>query len=224
MENLGLVRFTIRRMGLSLRPNEEMSDIWSTGVIGLIKAVDGFDRNYGTAFSSYAVPSIKFEILRELRRTSKMRSETPTDEEWLLDGCDHSVGVREEASIKADDSSMLGIVSELPDREAEVIRRIYWENSTLREIGSDMGISHSRIEQIHAVAIQRLRKRFSEVDGGPSSGSHFEEVRGMQVSDCCDVPVKIPRGGDRKVCGKCKIPIEERVHSGGGPTGGAADR
>ena len=57
-ENLGLVRSTIKMMGHSTY-NE---DYFQEGCIGLIKAVDSYDLNYGVEFSTYAVHAIKGAI------------------------------------------------------------------------------------------------------------------------------------------------------------------
>jgi RNA polymerase sigma-B factor len=46
---------------------EPVDDLTQTAMIGLIKAVDGFDAGQGAAFSSYAVPTIIGEIKRYFR-------------------------------------------------------------------------------------------------------------------------------------------------------------
>ena len=45
----------------------ELEDLFQIGTIGLIKAIDKFDFNYGVKFSTYAVPMIIGEIRRFLR-------------------------------------------------------------------------------------------------------------------------------------------------------------
>lgn len=45
----------------------EREDLFQLGCIGLIKAIHGFDTQYGTQFSTYAVPKIVGEIRRFLR-------------------------------------------------------------------------------------------------------------------------------------------------------------
>ena len=64
LENSGLIwavakRFTGRGM--------EMDDLYQLGCVGFIKAVQGFDLEFGTQFSTYAVPKISGEIRRFLR-------------------------------------------------------------------------------------------------------------------------------------------------------------
>lgn len=44
-----------------------MDDLYQLGCLGFLKAVDGFDLNFGTQFSTYAVPKISGEIRRFLR-------------------------------------------------------------------------------------------------------------------------------------------------------------
>lgn len=63
-ENLGLVRLCANRFrGKGI----EYDDLYSTGCIGLIKAVNGFDSERGVRFSTYAVPVILGEIKRIFR-------------------------------------------------------------------------------------------------------------------------------------------------------------
>ena len=63
-ENLGLVRLCANRFrGKGI----EYDDLYSTGCIGLIKAVNGFDSERGVKFSTYAVPVILGEIKRLFR-------------------------------------------------------------------------------------------------------------------------------------------------------------
>ena len=63
-KNLGLVK----AMALRFRDRgTELEDLIQIGSIGLIKAIRGFDTEYGTQFSTYAVPLIIGEIKKHLR-------------------------------------------------------------------------------------------------------------------------------------------------------------
>lgn len=64
IENNGLIWSVVRRyVGRGVDPD----DLYQLGCLGFLKAVQGFDFSYGTAFSTYAVPKIAGEIRRFLR-------------------------------------------------------------------------------------------------------------------------------------------------------------
>jgi RNA polymerase sigma factor for flagellar operon FliA len=53
-------------------------------------------------------------------------------------------------------------IARLPEREKLVIALYYYENLTLREIGEVLGVTESRVSQLHTKAILRLRSRLSD--------------------------------------------------------------
>ena len=63
-ENAGLIWSVARRF---LGRGTEADDLYQLGCLGFLKAVEGFDPEYGTQFSTYAVPKISGEIRRFLR-------------------------------------------------------------------------------------------------------------------------------------------------------------
>ena len=64
LENNGLIWSVVRRYyGRGVEPD----DLYQLGCLGFLKAVQGFDPQFGTQFSTYAVPKIAGEIRRFLR-------------------------------------------------------------------------------------------------------------------------------------------------------------
>lgn len=63
-ENSGLIWAVARRF---LGRGVEADDLYQLGCLGFLKAVEGFDLQFGTQFSTYAVPKISGEIRRFLR-------------------------------------------------------------------------------------------------------------------------------------------------------------
>ena len=64
LDNSGLIWSVARRYyGRGVDPE----DLYQLGCLGFLKAVRGFDLDYGTQFSTYAVPKIAGEIRRFLR-------------------------------------------------------------------------------------------------------------------------------------------------------------
>jgi RNA polymerase sigma factor for flagellar operon FliA len=52
-------------------------------------------------------------------------------------------------------------ITSLPEREKLVITLYYYEDLTLREIGEVLGVTESRVSQLHTKAILRLKARLS---------------------------------------------------------------
>lgn len=63
-ENIGLVHSIAKRF---TGRGADYEDLFQSGCVGLIKAVDNFDESKGFAFSTYAVPVIMGEIKRIFR-------------------------------------------------------------------------------------------------------------------------------------------------------------
>ncbi len=63
-ENSGLIWAVAKRF---MGRGTEVEDLYQLGCLGFLKAVAGFDLQYGTQFSTYAVPKISGEIRRFLR-------------------------------------------------------------------------------------------------------------------------------------------------------------
>lgn len=63
-ENAGLIWSVAKRF---LGRGADAEDLYQLGCLGFLKAVDGFDLEFGTQFSTYAVPKISGEIRRFLR-------------------------------------------------------------------------------------------------------------------------------------------------------------
>lgn len=63
-ENAGLIWSVSRRF---VGRGTEAEDLYQLGCLGFLKAVEGFDPEFGTQFSTYAVPKIAGEIRRFLR-------------------------------------------------------------------------------------------------------------------------------------------------------------
>jgi RNA polymerase sigma factor for flagellar operon FliA len=52
-------------------------------------------------------------------------------------------------------------IGALPEREKLVIALYYYENLTLREIGEVLGVTESRVSQLHTKAVLRLRSKLA---------------------------------------------------------------
>ena len=65
-------------------------------------------------------------------------------------------------------------ISDLPPREQRVISLYYYAESTMKEIGAEIGVNESRVSQLHARAIKRLRESLGEL--GPQQVSAMQDA------------------------------------------------
>ncbi len=54
-------------------------------------------------------------------------------------------------------------IATLPEREQLVVALYYYENLTLREIGEVLGVTESRVSQLHTKAVMRLKSSLQEL-------------------------------------------------------------
>nr|BAQ18874.1 RNA polymerase sigma factor FliA [Sphingomonas sp. A1] len=73
---------------------------------------------------------------------------------------------------------LIQAIEDLPEREKMVMGLYYEEDLNLREIGEVLGVSESRVCQLHSQAIARLRSRITTGrDAGPGSGKRGKRAK-----------------------------------------------
>lgn len=115
------------------------------------------------------------ESLSEISRTSI----AALDELWtvsaggdqiaLMDTIEDTQGPNPQSSLAETElKEAIGeAIARLPEREKLVVTLYYYEELTLREIGEVLGVTESRVSQLHTKAILRLKARLA--GGSPST-------------------------------------------------------
>lgn len=82
-----------------------------------------------------------------------------SDEVSVLDTVESHVVPGPDARLEREEMKRLLVeaINKLPQREREVIALYYYEELTLKEIGEVLGVTESRVSQLHTKAIMRLR-------------------------------------------------------------------
>jgi len=57
-------------------------------------------------------------------------------------------------------------LGQLPARERKILNLYYFADVTMKQIGDEIGVNESRVSQLHARAIDRLRKLFEQQEHG----------------------------------------------------------
>jgi RNA polymerase sigma factor for flagellar operon FliA len=90
-------------------------------------------------------------------------SDASGDQVSLLDTLEDPDAEDPAAAMDATDlkDRVADAIARLPEREKLVVALYYYENLTLREIGEVLGVTESRISQLHTKAVLRLRSRLT---------------------------------------------------------------
>lgn len=115
-DNLGLVHSIAHRF---LGRGVDYEDLFQAGCIGLIKAVDNFDKERGFALSTYAVPVIMGEIKRLFRDGGAIKVSRALKEKSL-----YVQGVREKFKEKEEREPTVSELSRLTDIPSEELAEI----------------------------------------------------------------------------------------------------
>ena len=169
--NLRLVAHIAKRYSNS---EQELEDLISIGIVGLIKAIDSFSAEKGFKISTYASKCVENEILMHIRSTKKIKSEVSmntiigTDK----DGNDMElVDTLDSESKDAIDTIYNKIMSEqvikfinskLTKREKYIMCSRYGLNGhiqkTQQQIADELGISRSYVSRIETKVQNKLKK------------------------------------------------------------------
>lgn len=222
-----LVKYVAGRVSVGLPPNVEQADFFSSGVFGLIDAIEKFDLARSIKFETYAISRIRGAMIDELRaldwiprsvrqkaraverayatleatlRRSPSEAEVAAEmgvaiedlhavfsqlslanvvalEELLhvsADGgdrlslmdtledtaADNPVEIAEDRELRR---LLAGAINTLPRREKTVVTLYYYEGLTLAEIGAVLGVTESRVSQIHTKSVLQLRAKLADV-------------------------------------------------------------
>ena len=221
-----LVKYVAGRVSVGLPSNVEQADFVSSGVFGLIDAIEKFDVERAIKFETYAITRIRGAMIDELRaldwipRSVRQKARnverayatleaqlrrTPSESEVaaelgiqleelhavfsqlslanvvaleellhvggeggdrlsLMDtledtAADNPVEVAEDRELRR---LLARAINTRPEREKTVVTLYYYEGLTLAEIGSVLGVTESRICQMHTKAVLQMRSKLTE--------------------------------------------------------------
>lgn len=224
LEYSPLIKFIAQKIASRLPPNIELDDLISSGVIGLMDAIDKWDPTRDNKFKTYAEFRIRGAILDELRsqdwvpRSIRDKAKALDKAVVQLEAELGRVATEEEISKSlnisideyhdlinqvrpvsllsideaqtfstTDKKSILNLleatklnnphiqlnlkivknyitkaIEELPERQRLVLSLYYYEDLNLKEIGRVLRVTESRVSQLHAQAVMRLRNRLAQ--------------------------------------------------------------
>jgi RNA polymerase primary sigma factor len=149
--------------------SEDFFALVSDGNMSLIRAAEKFDFSRGNKFSTYASWAIMKNYARTIPDEFKRRDRFRTSQEELFSATQDSRGdqLGEEANQRVRERQVERILSRLDERERKIIvSRFGLDHSreplTLKEVGSEMGVTKERVRQIEARALDKARQAAAE--------------------------------------------------------------
>lgn len=221
-EFVPLVKYHAGMLKLRLPPHIELDDLISSGIVGLLDALDRFDNSRGIKFKTYAEFRIRGAMLDYLRemdwfprsvrqratnlqnvyaQLEMMLGRPPEEDEvanhlkipleelqkelslttgltiFSLDApvddevdagiqkaiAEAAMDEKKEEEILRDLKEVLGkAIDLLPEKEKHLIALYYYEELTMKEIGSLLSLGEPRICQLHNQAVLRLRGKLRQ--------------------------------------------------------------
>lgn len=168
--NTGLVGHIIKKYH---NQSIDIDDLFSTGCIGLINAIDTYDIDKGIKLSTYACICIENAIITLIRGSKKFFNQIYLDsyirldsEEKVITRLDHLIlidpnEIFENYELKERRQRLLSIIKELEPRYQYVIMHRYGlidgRLYTQQEISDMIGISRSYISRVEKKALCKLR-------------------------------------------------------------------
>ena len=152
--NINLARYVANQYRNTGMEQEELVSI---AFLGLVKAAATFNEERAS-FATYAVPTIRNEILMCLRKkeVSTVSMDAPVaDGIAIVDTlgcCSEELDALENSMFLSQSMKLLN------PKEQTVLQAIYYQNKVQSEVAKHLGYSQAHVSRIHHAAISKLRR------------------------------------------------------------------
>lgn len=152
----------------------DLEDLISVGTIGLMKAINTFNSGKNIKLATYASRCIENEILMQLRKITKIKTEVSIDEPLNKDGDGNELLLSDILGTDGDITSkriedetdrklLKAAIERLTQKEKEIMElrfgsSLQGKEKTQKEVADMLGISQSYISRIEKKIMRKMKK------------------------------------------------------------------
>lgn len=161
LNNKGLIGIVLKSLNLDLLDD----DLFAIGVVGIIKAINKFDKDMGFTFSAYATQVVRNEILEDFRK-KRITPVFSLDEPYDLENGEQFSYVdmiADETNFEEEVIAYMQfteIMKNLSEREKKIIY-LRMNGKKQQEIADIFGLSQERVSRIIKKACEKYKKKFN---------------------------------------------------------------
>ena len=172
-ENNGLIWSIVKRF---MNRGYEVEDLYQIGCMGFIKSIKRFDTNFEVKLSTYSVPYILGEIKRFIRDDGPIKVDViiameSTNAVESMDAAANAenkdgkqMTVFEKISTGKSEEEIITnkmvinqLISELKDRDKEIILLRFFKEKTQTEVAKILGISQVQVSRIERKILNEMK-------------------------------------------------------------------
>ncbi|MBU3107178.1 sigma-70 family RNA polymerase sigma factor [Clostridium gasigenes] len=169
-EHLGLVRRAVNLTYGAWKLHYTFEEMESIGCLCLIEASNKFDESLGYKFSTFAIPIIKYGILRSIRddksifcrRGERLKISSLNS---IIKGLETEVELQSTLSDDIDYEEMIidkllvdKLLDRLNEKERKIINLYYFDRLSQAQISKALSISQAHISRILKQSIIKMRR------------------------------------------------------------------
>ncbi len=173
----------------------DKEEMFSAGMIGLIKSIDTFDIEKGYEFSSYAVRCIDNEILMFTKKESKHLEVDSLDKPIAtkIDGkdlkikdiiLDDTVDLIRDYEKNEQIKILKNLVNNLPEEEITLLHLYFEDRLTQEKIAKKYQISRSNVSRKIKDIVKKLSEGFNEYNGIGYQNNNDKENIVCKMNPC----------------------------------------
>jgi len=157
----------------------EDRDYYQFGVEGLSEAIDRFNPDYGTKFETYAIQRIRGKIIDEIRKVQNknkpfynsdiyatnlsLNNSVSEDDGYMLYEVIPDDTDEPDFTVENDEAKefLIKALKQLDERDRLIITLYYFEHLNYKDISKVLGITVSRVSQVHTKIIKNLKEKLA---------------------------------------------------------------